>query len=536
METMNPPLKSPSNFPIDVKDYSHLKDDGGGLSEWGRFINAKLGLNRIHICTIGTIWYFFFLGAIIGTWAAIIPSLKLFHHLSDAALGGVLIASIAGALTGVPVSAWIMSKWGTKAATISGALLSVALGPIVGIPGHVGLFVFGVVLLGFAAAISDVSMNSMAVLVEKAGNTKKLGMFHACYAIGGMAGSLYGGSMIACGVSVLNLLIVQSLACLLPSLLASKMIFSKRKEEDINQTFEQANADVQTNQSDYLIPQEGCTSNDGHVTQRDPQDLSINDMNIEEPSNNTSTSTSKESKFCSFNLFILCLLGCLAYMSEGSIGDWSSVFLQLSLGANPLVGSLGYFFFQLFVAITRYMSDSVVEKFGHKPILLLSGIISCLGISLVVISPSLQPHAVVIAIIGFTISGIGLSAVAPITISLSGTIIPNLAAGDAIAWVSSMSYIGLLVGPPIIGGLAEATGSLKWALLVDAFLMLGMSVVSIFVPQSSEPPRKFSSLRTDAPPSSSSSSSFISQITQSNGLSSNESDSLESPLIDSAEN
>ena len=121
-------------------------------------------------------------------------------------------------------------------------------------------------------------------------------------------------------------------------------------------------------------------------------------------------------------LFLLCSLGGLAYTGEGSIGDWSTVYLVIELKTSPIIGVLGFAVFQLIVCFGRYSSDTIVEYVDRKLLLQVSGGLASLGLGVVGLSQSL-PTAYIVpcAIIGFGICGAGLSVVSPIVIYYAGT-------------------------------------------------------------------------------------------------------------------
>ena len=181
-------------------------------------------------------------------------------------------------------------------------------------------------------------------------------------------------------------------------------------------------------------------------------------------------------------MVVLCCTGALAYMGEGSIGDWSAIYLVINLGSSPVVGTLGFAAFQLAVAIGRFSLDSMIETHGidRRVLLKVSGVLSLIGLGLVTLAPSL-PDPVPAAIIGFGITGVGLSFVAPIVMYLAGSSIEGMKPAEAIASVASCAYMGVLVGPPLIGGLAEACGSLRWSLLIDGGLVFFISVLAFWV-------------------------------------------------------
>ena len=82
-------------------------------------------------------------------------------------------------------------------------------------------------------------------------------------------------------------------------------------------------------------------------------------------------------------------------MGEGSVGDWSTVFLTLDLRAEPLIGTLGFAFFELVVAIGRLSLDWLVTWIDRKRLLQLAGFIAAIGLGIVAMAPSLPPSAII---------------------------------------------------------------------------------------------------------------------------------------------
>jgi MFS family permease len=114
-------------------------------------------------------------------------------------------------------------------------------------------------------------------------------------------------------------------------------------------------------------------------------------------------------------------IGGLAYAGEGSVGDWSAVYLVIDLHTNPVIGVLGFAVFQLMTAIGRYYLDAIVDYIDRTVLLQIAGVLACMGLGLVGLAPSLPSSCTVsIVILGFGVSGIGLSTVAPIIIYYAG--------------------------------------------------------------------------------------------------------------------
>jgi hypothetical protein len=182
-------------------------------------------------------------------------------------------------------------------------------------------------------------------------------------------------------------------------------------------------------------------------------------------------------------LSVICGLGFLAYMGEGSIGDWSTVYLTLNLQAETIVGTLGYAGFQLVVAVGRLSLDWLVEYVDRKRLVMGCGLVAAAGFGIVGLAASLPDAAVIpVAIVGFAVVGAGISIAAPIVIQIAGTAVKGMDAASAIATVAPACYVGVLVGPALFGGIAEGLNGLRWSLLIDGVLMLLIPVLSLVLP------------------------------------------------------
>ncbi len=133
--------------------------------------------------------------------------------------------------------------------------------------------------------------------------------------------------------------------------------------------------------------------------------------------------------------------------------------------------ALGYVAFMATMATGRFLGDWLVTKFGVKSILQLSGILIATGLMIAVIFPHMFT-----AITGFLLVGFGVSCVVPVVYGLAGksaTMSPAL----ALAAVSTISFLGFLIGPPLIGFIAEAS-NLRWSFTLIALLGLGTTILA----------------------------------------------------------
>jgi MFS family permease len=170
-------------------------------------------------------------------------------------------------------------------------------------------------------------------------------------------------------------------------------------------------------------------------------------------------------------------LGIIAFFSmatEGAMFDWSGVYFRDVVKAPQSLVVLGYASFMIMMAGGRFLGDAVIVRIGRKRTMQASGIIISLGMALSVCFPHL-----VVATIGFMMVGLGVATNIPSIFSIAGRN-EKVPPGIALAMVSSVSYLGFLMGPPLIGYIS-ALSSLRYSYaLIGCFGLL----ISVLVTRS----------------------------------------------------
>jgi MFS family permease len=159
-------------------------------------------------------------------------------------------------------------------------------------------------------------------------------------------------------------------------------------------------------------------------------------------------------------------LGIIAFCSmicEGAMADWSGVYFQKVIQPAPALVAAGYTAFTATMASGRFIGDWLTTRLGTKKILQGSGILTASGLMIAILFPYFLT-----AILGFLLVGAGVSSVVPLVYSSAGRS-KTLSPGVALAAVSTIGYLGFLLGPPSIGFIAQAS-SLKWSLGMVALL------------------------------------------------------------------
>jgi MFS family permease len=129
-------------------------------------------------------------------------------------------------------------------------------------------------------------------------------------------------------------------------------------------------------------------------------------------------------------------------LSEGIMFDWSGIYFTDVIKAEGALGVLGYASFMAMMAIGRFMGDIVVRKIGRKKMLIISGCFISIGLYTAVLLPYLVP-----ATLAFMLVGLGVSTVVPSVYSIAGRR-PNMEPSIALQTVSSVSFLGFMLGPP----------------------------------------------------------------------------------------
>lgn len=162
----------------------------------------------------------------------------------------------------------------------------------------------------------------------------------------------------------------------------------------------------------------------------------------------------------------LAALGVIAFsalLAEGAIFDWSGVYLATQVRTTAVVAPLGLAGFSLCMGVGRLAGDSVAARAGTTATARGGALMAALGLGV-----ALAAATPVAAVAGFALMGLGLSVVFPLTLRASAWGSED-AAAPSVAAVSTAGYGGLLVGPPVIGLLANAT-DLRVALVLGCVL------------------------------------------------------------------
>jgi MFS family permease len=139
------------------------------------------------------------------------------------------------------------------------------------------------------------------------------------------------------------------------------------------------------------------------------------------------------------------VVGAAAFVVEGGMESWSALFLEQRLHAEPSVSGLGPGVFGASMAAGRFFGQAA-HRVSDRVLLAGGSAVSAVGCAIAATAPNAP-----VALVGFAIGGAGISLNAPIVFGAAGR-----KAATAVATVTTVGYVGLLVGPPLVGGIAQA--------------------------------------------------------------------------------
>ncbi len=376
-------------------------------------MSLTLSLPLNRVYRIAVSVFFFIAGFVFASWASRIPDIKNALHLSDAGLGSVLLALPAGLLTGLPLAGFLVSKYGSKVIMIVAAMLYPGVLLFLGLAASPLQLIIALFMFGFCGNLFNISINTQGVGVEAMYGRSIMASFHGLWSLAGFTGAAFSTVMIAFKLTPFLHFCIIFIAAIF-------LIVSSYK---------------------HALPQD--------------------------------TGNNQQPLFAKPDSAIL-KLGLIAFGSlvcEGTMFDWSGVYFQKVLQVPASLRTVGYIAFMSSMAGGRFVADWLVTKFGVKTMLQLSGIIISIGLLTAVIFPFIVP-----ATIGFLLVGFGVSSVVPITYGLAGKS-TTMSPGIALSALSTIGFLGFLLGPPLIGFIAQAAG-LRWSFTVIAFIGLSTTVLA----------------------------------------------------------
>ena len=384
-----------------------------------RFTMPKtLLISRIAVSS-----FFFVNGFLYANWTARLPELQHYFGLNNSQLGTVLFCTALGSLVAMPAAGWLGNRYGSDKIVVVMALLFCVAIPFVAVSQNewvIRLCFFG---LGAASGSMDVTMNGQAVLVERLWGKVIFSSFHAVFSIGMALGAASGGIFSSYKVSFsAHLIPIAALGILLIGWASFNLI------RDVPEPVEETVAGVKTDKFGALrviLP---------------------------------------------YGIIAFCCM-----MGEGSMIDWSAIFMHTVVGQTDAISAWAFGTFGLAMTIGRTFGDYFTARLGLQKVMLIDALLAIAGLGLAVTFATVWS-----TFLGFFLVGIGLSTIVPLVFSQAGNT-QGVTPSVGISMATSIGYAGFFVGPPIIGFLSEAFNlrvGLSFVLLLFAMMAVIIAYLS----------------------------------------------------------
>lgn len=159
-----------------------------------------------------------------------------------------------------------------------------------------------------------------------------------------------------------------------------------------------------------------------------------------------------------------------AFLVEGGIESWSALFAERELGAGPGAAALAPAAYAAAMVIGRLSGQWLDRRLGDTLLVGAGAAVSLTGLAVVALAPTLP-----VAVGGFFLGGLGVAVVAPAMFGAAGRSAPPGERASAVATATTLGYGGFLVGPPVVGALAETIG-LRGAFSLLAAVAAGLAL------------------------------------------------------------
>jgi MFS family permease len=363
--------------------------------------------------------FFFLPGLCFASWASRIPDISAGLGLSEGQLGQVLLALPAGSLVALPLAGGLVHTWGSRRTVGLASVLYAVFLPLLGWANSFWTLIPGLALFGFAGNLLNISVNTQAIGVQQFYPKPIMGTFHGLWSLAGFLGGALGTLLIGLHQSPLRHFLLVLILCLLLAAVFYGATLSQDPGND--QPNEQPSGFRLRNPDPYLLR---------------------------------------------IGLIAFCGMLC-----EGAMFDWAGVYFQRVVRPGPALVTAGYVAAMSTMAIGRFLADYFTHRFGAVRMLQVSSGLIASGLLLAVALPYLVP-----AVGGFLLVGFGIASVVPLSYSAAGRS-TKVSAGVALAMVSTLGYSGFLMGPPLIGFLAQLS-NLRVALAVVAVVAIGIGLLA----------------------------------------------------------
>ncbi|MCF2529141.1 MFS transporter [Yinghuangia soli] len=381
-------------------------------------------------------------GALCAVWTVRVPALKDKLDVSDGQLGLVVLAFGVGGIASMALMGRLVARYGSRRLLRIAVPLCTLAVACIGLSPTLPVILAAGLAFGVVFGVTDVAMNTQASLLEQRYGRSLMAGMHAGWSIGAVVGGLLGALAARAGLGFTASVAIAAAAGVpvalwlrgtyLPDAPPARRPGAARQES----TAAPGAADAKT-------------GTPGKARIRLP-----------------------------LAVYVAGAIAFCAFMIEGAVADWSGLYLRDTLGSAEAVAALAYPLYEAAMAAGRLTGDRITNRLGARTVLTFSGLATAAGLAI-----ALAARGTAAGLAGFFLVGVGVCLVVPLAFSVGGALGGGdpARAGVAIARVGAMAYTGLLLGPVLIGFLADAS-TLRTGLGVTVGLAVVVAVGARFLP------------------------------------------------------
>jgi len=347
----------------------------------------------------------------LAVWAALVPFAKARGQMDEHTLGLVLLCLGVGSLLAMPLAGALAMRLGNRRVLLGSFILMCVALPALSLAASPWLLGLALLLFGAGMGSLDCVMNLQAVVVERESGRALMANFHAFYSIGGFVGAGIMAALLSLSLTPLPAVL------LLVAAMGALMVLSLPPCLDASLADHTAPA--------FALPR-------GVVV----------------------------------FLGILCFV---TFLCEGTVLDWSAVFLHEIRQMPREQASIGFALYSLSMTAMRLFSNGLAQRLGQRRTLVFGSMTASIGFLMATLTPFWP-----LALPGYILVGAGCAHIVPILFTWAGQQ-KAMPESLAIPAVTTLGYAGILVGPALIGFIADST-SLIAAFIGVALAMLGLGV------------------------------------------------------------
>ncbi|MCD7899835.1 MAG: MFS transporter [Bacteroides sp.] len=367
---------------------------------------------------------YFCMGVCFSSWASRIPDIKTALNLGDAAWGTILLMIPIGQVCGMTLSGLLISRIGSKRIfpiALAGYALSLLA---IGISATEYALIISLIIFGFFGNFCNISINTQAVTLEATYKRPIMASFHGGWSLAGLMGASIGLLMSSTHIKPVYHFCIIGLIVFTTLFLNMKYLQTDLKRE------------------------------------KSPDDILKKKRN-------------KPETF----LYLLGIIAFCGMAAEGAMSDWSGLYMTDVVGTPNHLAPIGLAAYMITMALGRFMIDKSTQKWGARKVVQAGGFLIATGLFLSVAFPTF-----ITTLIAFMIIGFGTAGIVPTIYSIAGQK-TRISTSIALTIVSSVSFLGFLMGPPLIGYISSITNLRYSYALIGLFgicIVVLASIVKVF--------------------------------------------------------